>query len=235
MTTLADRLKHGRIAAGLSQEALAAECGVSQTTVSKIERGESEETRKAHLLAAACGVSTTWLITGRGPEKAPKMQLREADAPGYDLFAIDETPAGYIRLPQLDVEASAGDGMLNDSGLDVVRYLDVAEEWAQRNLPRDLERVRVMSARGDSMAPDILDGDVLFVDTAQDRFVGDGIYVFHWHGLLLVKRLAPQMARGTIAILSSNTSRAPEEITTSELDQLHVVGRVAAWWTLRKH
>lgn len=147
-----------------------------------------------------------------------------------------EIAAGYVRLPQYAVEVSAGDGAnVDESDLEVVRYLDVAKWWAQQHLPRDLNRVRVLGVRGDSMAPDMQHGDVLFVDTATRSFDAAGLYILNWQGRALVKRLVPEMRSGRLALVSTNPAYPPEYVEPGEIDQLHIGGRVSAWWTLRKY
>lgn len=66
-TTLAERLKEARAHARLSQPELEAKSGVSQKTISKIERGDQKSTTKIVQLASACGVRPEWLGTGEGP------------------------------------------------------------------------------------------------------------------------------------------------------------------------
>jgi len=69
MSTMGERLRSARKAAGLSQAALGKLAGLSQRGVSQIERGETESTGHVVPLAAAVKVSPDWLETGRGPRE----------------------------------------------------------------------------------------------------------------------------------------------------------------------
>lgn len=72
-TTLADRLKSRRKELGLSQNALASSCGVSQPTIANWERG-GHVPRQAALAAIALGldVDPIWLLSGEMPaDKSP--------------------------------------------------------------------------------------------------------------------------------------------------------------------
>lgn len=161
----------------------------------------------------------------------------ERSTQGTDSVTVStrETRPGYVRLPHYSAEVSAGAGAEMDAaGFEVVQTLDVAKWWAEQHLPRDLSRVRVLSVRGDSMAPDMQHGDVLFVDTATASFDSPGLYVLNFQGRALVKRLVPELRTGRVAIISSNPAYPPEYVEPGELDSLHIGGRVAAWWTLRK-
>jgi len=217
-------------AGGLAK--LGAAAGISADYVWQLSRGKAGGGRDmgdktARRIETAFGLLPMQLDHPSTPTTtAPKLAVSIANS---------ETPHGYIRLPQYAVTASAGSGAVVDDGdSEVVRFLDVAEWWAQANLPRDTDRVKILSVRGDSMAPDIQHGDVLFVDTGTRDFTAPGLYVLHWQGRALVKRLVPELANDRLAIVSSNPAYPTEYVDSRSIHSLHIGGRVAAWWTLRK-
>jgi phage repressor protein C with HTH and peptisase S24 domain len=171
------------------------------------------------------------LIRDDLPEQ--RLAVRDSSTPTYAVVAAGEIRHGYVRLPLLSMVAAMGDGSGNSDPPEVVQFLDVADWWAQQHLPHHLERVKIISSRGDSNAPLINHGDVVFVDTSIAHFDGEGLYVFNWQGRALIKRLAPNLRTGRMQIVSANPAYPPEDISTEEIDQLHIAGRVAAWWTLR--
>jgi len=63
---LKDRLKAARRHANLTQAELAQRVGITQVSISDIERGKTESTGYIAQIAAACGVSPLWLADGRG-------------------------------------------------------------------------------------------------------------------------------------------------------------------------
>lgn len=69
MTTLGERIKHCREQRSLSGEVLARMVGVAQSTISKLETGETLFPSGEYLfpLADALGVSARWLVTGTEP------------------------------------------------------------------------------------------------------------------------------------------------------------------------
>lgn len=238
MKTLAERLRAEREMKGLTQPELAAAVGVTKQAISAIESGTSQKPQHETIngLAGALGLTVDWLLTGREPKHPDTYTQLRVSEPGPGVgFASDETPPGYIRLPLLGMEGEMGYGAGSEQAVEVVQFLDVAEWWAQQNLPRKLERVKVISARGDSMSGVINHGDVVFVDVVIDHYDGEGIYVFNWQGRALIKRLAPNLRTGNLQIISANAQYPPEDIALNELEQLHIAGRVVAWWTLRKH
>ena len=80
---MAQRLVDRRRAAGLSQEALAAELGVSRQAVSKWERSESSpDTDNLIALAALYGVSLDELLYGEPPTKSTESETAADSQPG---------------------------------------------------------------------------------------------------------------------------------------------------------
>lgn len=64
--TVGERLVLARTWAGLTQTKLAKKIGIEQTSISQLERGESQRSTYIAELARACGVSTDWLAFGPG-------------------------------------------------------------------------------------------------------------------------------------------------------------------------
>lgn len=71
--TVGDRLRRARDEAGLSQEALAKEIGVTRSAISQVELGISISLNAENLTQAArrMGKNPLWLATGDGPEDDP--------------------------------------------------------------------------------------------------------------------------------------------------------------------
>ena len=90
--SLGARLKLARDRAGLTQQQLQIQCGVSQKTISKIERGDQAVSTATVQLAQACGVRPEWLAAGEEPM-----------LPGA-AHAIEQVRAVYAALSKDAVE-----------------------------------------------------------------------------------------------------------------------------------
>lgn len=81
---------------------------------------------------------------------------------------------------------------------------------------------------GDEMAPDIRDGDMMFIDFDAREFVGNGIYLVTCDGMELVRSLEYRM--GTGLVLRCSNARYEETIVQgaheSRRRRLKVLGRV---------
>ena len=241
LKTLAERLIHARKESGFTEPAEAAKrAGITPSALYQLEDGNTKSLKGS--TAVQLGkiypkFRVEWLISGDlpmehqlEPYRAP---MRVSEGGWGDLPSV---PApGYVRLELLSMEAGMGHGTCIEDAREVVADLDVAEWWANANFPKPLSRIKVMTGRGDSNAGLINHGDLVFVDTWTNFFDGEGLYVFNWQGRALIKRLAPDLRSNRLKIVSANAAYEPEFIDVGELDQLHIAGRVVAWWTLRDH
>ncbi len=151
-------------------------------------------------LAAAKNVSLDWLASGDGP--------READG---------EEPEGFVAIPivrDADADAEApGDPVLFSTGF--LHGLGAA----------DFDRLRIVVQRGAANEPVIRDGDLLLVDTANDRITRDGIYVAARDGRYFV-RFVETAPNGTVTLKSRNPDYGTQTLTPQDAAQLHIFGRV---------
>ena len=138
--------------------------------------------------------------------------------------------SGMIRIPRLDVGASAGHGALND-GERAISHLAFEEGWLRRLSRSPSQMLSFIRVEGDSMVPTLADGDDILVDRgdALDR-LRDGIYVLRRDDTLMVKRIAQSPAARAVTIKSDNP--AYPEWPNCDLATLEIIGRVI--WTGRR-
>lgn len=109
---MAQRLVDRRKAAGLSQEALAAQLGVSRQAVSKWERSESSpDTDNLIALAALYGVSLDELLYGKAVDDADCSEDSDAGAEALDEAEEDEDSADNTSRsdkPLVDISLARG-------------------------------------------------------------------------------------------------------------------------------
>lgn len=136
-------------------------------------------------------------------------------------------PRDAVRVPRLDVRASAGPGAIPDERGNGHLLLDArtARELAGGG---ELHAIRVA---GDSMLPTLGDGDDILVDRADgaDR-LRDGVYVLRREEALSVKRLVLGPGRGRVTLVSDN--KAYPNLPDVPLSELDVIGRVV--WVGRR-
>lgn len=135
-----------------------------------------------------------------------------------------------VRVPQLDVGASAGPGAL--TGNEPLRsHVGFDERWLRSLVGGDVRQLSMIRVEGDSMAPTLADGDEILVDwgDAAER-LRDGIYVLRRDDTLVVKRIALDPSGRRAAIRSDNENYP--SWADCDLGSIDLVGRVV--WCGRK-
>ncbi|MGQ7114394.1 S24 family peptidase, partial [Escherichia sp. TWPC-MK] len=77
----------------------------------------------------------------------------------------------YFKIDVLDIEVSAGPGVINREFVEVLRSVEYSFDDARHMFDgRKAENIRIINVRGDSMSGTIEPGDLLFVDITVERF-----------------------------------------------------------------
>ena len=200
-TTLSERLKEARLARGLTQKALGDLVGVSQAAIQKIETGKANQTTKIVEIANALGVRAEWLSSGVGNMSDSTVQPIQSTV----------SHSKYFKIDVLDIEVSAGPGVINREFVEVLRSVEYSFDDARHMFDgRKAENIRIINVRGDSMSGTI--------DTAH------------------VKRL--QMMKDKLLVISDNKSYSPwDPIEKDEMNRVFIFGKVIGSMpqTYRKH
>ncbi|MFC3163090.1 S24 family peptidase [Ciceribacter thiooxidans] len=147
-------------------------------------------------------------------------------------------------IPEIDLVAGLGGGgvaTLEQSSENGVTFAREAirdywrlPEWLMNRLSIRHGALACFPAQGDSMAPTISDGDVVFIDTRHRVPSPPGIYALaDEFGGVVVKRLEVTSRPGadviTVKISSDNPRHGERELT---LDEIHILGRYLGRFTI---
>jgi phage repressor protein C with HTH and peptisase S24 domain len=211
-----------------SADRLARATGVSPSAFRKWLRGEAEPSRERLIaLSQAAGVAVGWLVSGEGPEPrlgAPLQSRASGSAPPSD-GGLDRRD--YVVLPKRPEGAAAG-AETPPPPDDSAEFIALRQDWVRSVLGIDPDRLLVETAVGESMVPTIQNGDVLLVDTGDNRFHSFGVYVLEVAGERLVKRVQPKLD-GTLTLISDNLAYEPEHVPAAQGSEVRAIGRVI--WT----
>lgn len=192
--------------------------GRHAVTLKRYIRGETEpKVSEIVRILEATDLPADWLVLGYIPNKAVPAETAHADLGSNNVVAI----------PRLDVRASAGRGRAVVPGdLEESKFI-AGGDWL-RSLgvrPQDAE---IIEADGDSMAPTILDRDLLLIDRGVRGFERQGaIYVLVVEGIVLLKRLE-MLATGQLWVKSDNPDYQSQMIDRPQEADLRIEGRVKA-------
>jgi len=229
-------LYYAREARGMSRSELVRLSGVSKQQLSRLEGGQIR-LRLDHLkpFAKHLGYSPEqMLLWGRFPGTGTD-HIESSHVLGEE--ATNDEPLGPPagQVPELDTRAGLGGGGLPAREVRKEgRHADPikSEGWlfppsfVREQLHASSAHLLVLDTNGDSMAPTILSGERVIVDTGHKTPTPDGLYAIRdTFGAIVVKRL--QVTRTAkpvrVKIISDNTNHANEE---APLNDIEIVGKV---------
>jgi SOS-response transcriptional repressor LexA len=154
-TTLGQRIKARRKDLGLSQGKLGELAGLDQTVISKLERGDVQETSRIAELASVLRCDALWLATGK----------TEAG----NVASVAYPQANRVPLISFVAAGNWGDAVDNYAPGD-------AEAWVETTVPvkRHTYALRV---EGDSMEPRFPNGAILIVEPEGEAKNGSYVIV----------------------------------------------------------
>jgi len=207
-----------------SADRLARATGVSPSAFRKWLRGDAEPSRERLVaLARAAGVSVGWLASGEGP--TPQLGGGTASS-GSARGAGGINARDYLLLPKRPEAAAAG--AESPPAIGPAEFIAFSHDWVRSKFGIEPDHLAMETAVGESMLPNIRDGDLLLVDTTEKRFRAFGVYVLEIAGERLVKRVQPKL-NGSLTLISDNATYEPEYISPAQAEDIAVVGRVV--WT----
>ncbi|HEY5993932.1 MAG TPA: S24 family peptidase [Gallionellaceae bacterium] len=168
-STLGQRIRARRKELGLSQEKLGELAGLDQTVISKLERGDVQETARIAELAHALGCDALWLATGSaaGGKEARAARYKREPVPEAAMHEVSFR--GRVPLISYVAAGSWSDAVDNLSPGD-------AEQWIDTTVPvkRHTYALRV---EGDSMEPRFPNGAILIVEPEAEPANGSFVIV----------------------------------------------------------
>ncbi|MBN4165063.1 S24 family peptidase [Pseudomonas fulva] len=161
---------------------------------------------------------------------------------GEETISIEGLPAPLaqkissyrpvVQVPRYDVAGSMGPGSEPPDINMVVEHMSLDANWVRQNLTyTKLENLKLISGRGDSMAPTIRSGDAVLVDAGVTTVEDDAIYFFLMRGKLQIKRI--QRGLDGLTIISDNGQYPPIEVPGDREADITVLAQIIYWWTGR--
>jgi transcriptional regulator with XRE-family HTH domain len=231
-------LFHARQARGMSRSELVRLSGISKQQLSRLENGLIR-LRLDHLKPFAGPLGYTpeqILLWGRYPGTggAAGSHVESSDVLREEAAPEEFGPAPG-QVPELDTRAGLGGGGLPAREVRKEgRHADPlkAEGWlfpasfVREQLHTSAARLLVLDTTGDSMAPTIMSGERVIVDTGHKTPTPDGLYAIRdTFQCIVVKRL--QVLRSSrptrVRVISDNPNHPSEE---APLGEVEIVGKV---------
>jgi phage repressor protein C with HTH and peptisase S24 domain len=205
-------LKRTFLATGLeTQTALATMLGVNRAAISMAKKKGMVPEKWALKLAERYGLRPQWLLYGRG-ERLMQSGQREK----------------IVSLPKVAARLCAGGGSFDTGGM-IKETMTFSRTWlTTRGNPKDMV---LMDILGDSMEPEIRDGDTVLIDQSRTEMQAGAIYALGVEDSLLIKRIERHPDK--IALISTNPGYSPIFLQGDEIETLRILGRIL--WVCREY
>jgi len=214
------RIRKARLEAGLTQAELAKKAGVGQGTLSLYESGKVRPTAEAlGKIARALGKPVSYFYNGREERDVLNDMAQTVNRLAQEFRWLRERFEQVVREQQMDLLVSQRIPLLGSVpcsnwsmvSTDVKDYVDVPR------LVRGCDFALI--ARGESMSPTILDGDILFVKSAREPIHNAIVVTLNEHNEVTLKRA---LYRGGYWQLSADNP----EYSVDDVQEVKVIGIV---------
>lgn len=201
-------------------------------------------------VAERTGVSSDWLFFGRGPfrleggsETSPQLQmepalsgiLRAGDplanvvAPDYakkgESQVIECDTSQLVMVPMVEARLSAGTGSFENGGK-IERFYAFRLDFLQRKgVPSQMVLMRVS---GDSMEPEIKDGDVVLIDQNQKTPIPGKLYAVGVEDMVYIKEVNAEPGKLVLSSYNKDYSALELDSRGDLQDGIRIIGR-AVW------
>lgn len=200
---------------GVARAASAIGLGQSQLS-NLLSEGSVPSWPAMAMLARKSGYRQEWLAFNEEPERTT--------APGSPSLPPPLMQEQFVWVPELDVQAAAGHGRLNEEHVEVKSAYPLPLNLVQAmGLPPD--KLRIIEVKGDSNTPELNDGDRAVVYIGEEAIRDGKMYAINVGDDLLVKQLQIE-PDGGVTLVSKNPSFMPRKISRAERSRLSIAGRV---------
>jgi phage repressor protein C with HTH and peptisase S24 domain len=191
---------------------LAAILHVNRSSITQARKKNSVPANWLLELFRSHGLNPDWLAGGSGPQ-----WLKSGDAFKSDFFPV----------PKVQARLCAGAGSF-EIGARIEDYYSFQTQWLQNKGVKD--RMVLMDVFGNSMSPEIKDGDTVLIDQSQTNIFAGTVYAVGVEDTIMVKRIEKHPRK--LVLLSDNKEYAPIFLSDDEIDRVRIIGKVL--WICRE-
>ncbi|MGN5533768.1 XRE family transcriptional regulator [Acinetobacter sp. Lyrl_1] len=215
---LKDRLKLARKNAKKSQQAVADAIGVTQSAYSQLETGRVDSSSFLPAIAKFLGVDAYWLQTGKESEKFDPFITVDS------VVATEDYKDEFIWIDVVEAVFSCGVGESIEFHFDTINgKIPFSPSFMKDKNVTD-KTMKIIKAKGDSMADYIKDGDLVGINLAQTEIIDGEIYAVYLAGEGMLKQIFKE-ADGSLVLHSLN-EKFPDRIVSEENGRnFKVIGR----------
>jgi len=206
---VSDRINKKMTELNLTQADLVRSTRAARATVSGWVNGTNKPSAK-HLDALAKTLKTTvsWILTG---QDAGSFDIHQTLEP---VVVTDEIKDQFVWIDVVEAHFSCGSGESIEFHFDAINGKIPFPPAFLKDRNVTEQTMKIIKAKGDSMADFIKDGDLVGINLGQTDIMDGGIYAVYLAGDGMIKQIFKE-ADGSL-ILHSLNSKYPDKIVTEE-------------------
>lgn len=195
-----------------SQTTLAEALGVNRSAISQARKKNAVPAKWLLTLFRSYGLNPDWVEAGTGPTF---------------VKSDHETPCEFVEIPKVKARLCAGGGSFEaDAGVE--GYYSFQPSWI--NKKGTTSQMVLMDIFGNSMAPEMKDGDTVLIDQAQKDILSGAIFAVGVEDTIMVKRI--EKHPNALVLLSDNKDYAPIYLKSRDVKSIRIIGKII--WICRE-
>jgi len=195
-----------------SQTELASALDINRSAITQARKKNSIPDKWILKLYRTFGLNPDWVETGSGPT------FLKPSASGDSIFK---------NIPRVKARLSAGGGSF-EVGSEIEGYYAFRKEWLTRK--GNINKIVLMDIFGNSMEPEIKDGDTVLIDESQKDILAGAVYAVGIDDTIMVKRLEKHPNK--LVLHSDNKNYFPIYLQGDEINSVRIIGKII--WICRE-
>jgi len=191
-----------------SQNRLAILLGINRAGITQAKNKGTIPDKWILALFRKYGINPDWIETGKG-----KMFIAERGG----SVVVPE----YKSAPHVEARLCAGDGSF-EVDENIRDYWMFSTDWLKsKGIRSDMVLIDVY---GNSMAPELKDGDTVMIDTLRKEILAGSIYAIGIDDTIMVKRI--EKHPGKLVLISDNKDYEPLYLKRNDMKSVRIIGKV---------
>ncbi len=189
-----------------SQTELASVLKINRSAITQARKKNSIPDKWILQLYKTFGLNPDWVETGSGQTFIKKS-------------ASDDSI--FKNIPKVKARLSAGGGSF-EVGSEIEGYYAFRKDWLTTKGNRN--KMVLMDIFGNSMEPEMKDGDTILIDESQKDILAGAIYAVGIDDTIMVKRVEKHPNK--LVLLSDNKDYSPIYLQGNEINSVRIIGKV---------
>lgn len=217
--SVSDRIQQRMAELDLSQADLMRSTGAARGTVSGWVNGSNNPSAK-HIEALSKALKTTshWLLTGESSGSFHTDQVLET------VVVNDEIRDHFVWVEVVEASFSCGEGESIEFHFDAINGKIPFPPSFLKDKNITEQTMKIIKAKGDSMADFIKDGDLVGINLSQTNIIDGEIYAVYLAGEGMIKQIFKE-ADGSLILHSLNEKYRDKVVTEENGKNFKVIGR----------